>query len=119
VTPMQEKKIVAGSAGTGRPGRPTRLACEDEPAVDYIERLRACGRRPGESLYGFEIRLAGVTRGRELWLNAIRKSCGSIRGAAEVLGIDPHASWSTMRQVGLSTEVLLSLVAVTVQREEG
>jgi hypothetical protein len=89
-------------------GRPPRGANEStlEPSLDYVKKLEACGRRPNETLLGFECRLASIRRAREVWLDAWKKSCGLGTAAAEYLGYPRKSMTTILARYGLSAAVL-------------
>lgn len=88
------------------PPKPKRRAEEDAMAgADYLVKMRELGPRDGESQLAFEIRIAGVERGRDLVLGRCLK-LGSAAAALSSLGIGKNNSTAWLRRLGLTMEQL-------------
>jgi len=85
--------------------KPKRLLVEDEAGGDYVARMRAAGPRENESQLSFEIRLAGIERGRQLLIAAIR-STGDVVRAYRQLGIHISNNKTWTRRLGFTPEEL-------------
>lgn len=85
--------------------KPKKLPIEDEVGGDYVARMRAAGPRENESRLSFEIRLAGIERGRQLLIAAIR-STGDAVLAYRQLGIHISNNQTWTRRLGFAPEEL-------------
>ena len=99
-------KRVAPLDSIPKGGRVTQLEKDIEPGWDFVEQIRAFGKRPGESALAFETRLAGVKKARELWLQAAVKHPNNITQIAMSLGVTAANANRMMRRCGLNKAML-------------
>ena len=93
------------SKNRGTP-RPARRSEEDQPLVNYVERMEKLGPRQGESYLAFRKRLAAIIEARSLWLQVWRRFSGHKENCANWLGIPRGNVAYELRKVGLSAELL-------------
>lgn len=88
--------------------KPKKLAVEDEVGGDYIARMREAGPREAESELSFEIRLAGIERGRELLIAAVRRTGDAVLAYKQLgIAVSNNATWT--RRLGFKLEELHSI----------
>jgi hypothetical protein len=97
------------------PGKPERGEWESELGGDYLGRMREKGPRKGESELSFEIRLGGLARGRELIVEAMRKT-GDVNNAFARLGIAQRNVALWIRRLGFERSELEAVKGDKVHR---
>ena len=89
--------------------RSRKLSLEIKYDDEYVNYLRKLGRRPGETLLGFEKRLAAVGRARHVILFLWKKHNGDMRLIAEEIGTPRQALDKEFKLCGFTLKLLKEL----------
>lgn len=92
---------------------PLRRKEEDTPSRDYLTKLRALGPRSGESNLAYSQRLQSTQASRMAWVDLWRKHQGNGSACCREAGIDRSNLGKTLKNIGLSRQVLDELSGLT------
>jgi hypothetical protein len=103
----------------GRHKGSTHRTTAIEPRADLIPYLDKRGPVEGESRLAFKCRLAHLARGREMWLDAFVAGGQILTRACRILEIASSNTQRSLKQFGLTRDLLFDLAEGKVQLDHG
>jgi len=91
-------------------GKGRRRPEEDVPSLQYVNQMEMLGPRDRESLLSFRKRLAAIREGRRLCIDIWIDCAGNQEACAKALGISRHSLAHELKMVGLSGDILATLL---------
>jgi len=91
-------------------GKGCRRPEEDIPSEQYVSHMIKLGPRDRESTLSFKKRIAAIREGRRLCIETWLACAGAQEACAESLGISRNSLAHELKMVGLSSQILDSLI---------